>query len=82
MVPYTRLARLGLLRRLREIAAPALDAYGLSGARLAFQQYSGNVIFRVQAPGLAPLKGEHPLYTPDRYNLRILAISYTDTERG
>lgn len=79
MKPYKELTRLGLLRRLRRVAALALDAYGLTGARLTFQQYSGNVIFRADAPKAAPFKDGHRLYVPNRYNVRVLAISDTDT---
>jgi Ser/Thr protein kinase RdoA (MazF antagonist) len=75
MKPYDELTRLGLLRRLREVATTALDAYGLTGARLTFQQYTANIIFRVDAPGFAPIRDEHALYVPNRYALRILAIS-------
>ena len=54
MKPYNDLTRLGRLRRLRQLGEVALDAYGLSGARLTFIQYEGNVTFRVDNPGLVP----------------------------
>jgi hypothetical protein len=79
MKPYNELTRLGLLRRFREVATTALDAYGLTGARLTFQQYSTNVIFQADAPGSTPSRKGHSLYVPNRYALRILAISDTDT---
>jgi Ser/Thr protein kinase RdoA (MazF antagonist) len=79
MKPYRKLTRLGLLRRLREVATVALDAYGLTGARLTFQQYTANVVFRVDAPGHVPFRDEHSLYVPNRYALRVLAISDLDT---
>jgi len=78
MKPYNALTRLGLLRRLRELATLALGAYGLAGACVQFQQYSANVIFRVDAPGPAPLQPGN-LYVPNRYNLRVLAISDADS---
>jgi Ser/Thr protein kinase RdoA (MazF antagonist) len=79
MKPYKELTRLGLLRRLRPLAQTALAAYGLAGARLTFQQYTANVIFRVDVPGVASFRDENDPYVPDRYNLRILATSNTDT---
>ena len=79
MKRYDELTRLGLLRRLRELATAALDAYGLTGARLTFQQYSANVVFRVDAPGHVPFRDEQSLYVPNRYALRVLAISDLDT---
>lgn len=78
MKPYRALTRLGLLRRLRGLASQALGAYGLAGARLTFQHYSGNIIFRADAPG-APAAAPGQLYVPGRYNVRVLAISDTDT---
>ena len=33
MKPYNELTRLGQLRRIRQLAEAALDAYGLNGAR-------------------------------------------------
>jgi len=79
MKAYKELTRLGLLRRLRTLAQIALDSYGLTGARLTFQQYSANVIFRVDVPELTPTGDRIGLYVPNRYNLRILAINDTDT---
>jgi Ser/Thr protein kinase RdoA (MazF antagonist) len=55
-----------------------LDAYGLAQAHLTLEQYSANIIFRVDAPGPAPIR-EAQLYVPDRYSLRVLAINDTDT---
>lgn len=43
MKPYDQLTRLGRLRRMRRLAQAALDRYGLTGARLTFFQYEGNV---------------------------------------
>ncbi|HNS50174.1 MAG TPA: phosphotransferase [Anaerolineae bacterium] len=77
MKPYHALTRLGLLRRLRPLAGLALRAYGLAGARLTFQHYSGNIIFRADVPGVLARPGA--LYMPGRYNLRVLAIDDTET---
>jgi Ser/Thr protein kinase RdoA (MazF antagonist) len=75
MKPYGELTRLGRLRRLRQLAEIALGAYGLSGARLTFLQYEGNVIFRVDAPGAAPITGRQGPYLENRYLLRVLTTS-------
>ena len=56
MKPYDELTRTGRLRRLRKLAEVALWEYGLSDARLTFQHYEGNVIFRVDVPGPAPAR--------------------------
>jgi Ser/Thr protein kinase RdoA (MazF antagonist) len=78
MKPYNELTRLGRLRRLRQLAQVALKAYGLTGARLTFLQYEGNVIFRVDAPRPVPLTGKKGPYIENRYVLRILTTSDTE----
>jgi len=75
MKPYEKLTRLGRLRRLRKLAEVALDEYGMTGANLTFQHYGGNVIFRVEMPGLGSSKDECGYYIPNRYNLRILTMN-------
>jgi Ser/Thr protein kinase RdoA (MazF antagonist) len=75
--PYDELTRLGRLRRLRQLARVALEAYGLTGSRLKFLHYEGNVIFRVDAAGPAPVKGKGGPYLENRYVLRILTTSDT-----
>lgn len=75
MKPYDELTRLGRLRRLRKLAQAALEAYGLTGARLTFLQYEGNVVFRVDAPGSLPIARRNGPYVEDRYLLRVLTTS-------
>ncbi len=75
MKPYNKLTRVGRLRRLRRLAQAALEAYGLSGARLNFLQYEGNVIYRVDMPGSIPNVNEIKPYIKNRYVLRILTTS-------
>ena len=70
MKPYQELTRSGRLRRLRKLAEIALKHYGLDDARLTFQHYEGNVIFRADDPG--PDTAEDSIFVPNRYNLRIL----------
>jgi Ser/Thr protein kinase RdoA (MazF antagonist) len=75
MKPYNKLTRVGRLRRLRRLAQAALEAYGLTGARLTFLQYEGNVIYRVDIPGSTPDANELGSYINNRYVLRILTTS-------
>jgi len=72
MKSYRELTRRGRLHRFRELAGLALDAYGLTGARLSFVQYGDNVIYRVDAGSLAVIDGSP--YVQNRYLLRILAM--------
>jgi Ser/Thr protein kinase RdoA (MazF antagonist) len=58
MKPFDELTRLGQLRRIRQLAETALDAYGLKGANLTFQQYSANIVYRVDVPGAIRREGE------------------------
>jgi Ser/Thr protein kinase RdoA (MazF antagonist) len=82
MKPYNELTRLGQLRRIRKLAEAALGAYGLSGARLTFLQYTANIIYRVDVPGPAPVvRGQSP-YVPNRYLLRVLYTSHWEGIKG
>jgi Ser/Thr protein kinase RdoA (MazF antagonist) len=73
MKPYDELTRKGQLRRLRRLAEQALEDYGLGGAKLTFQHYEGNAIFRVDVDG--PVQDECGIYVPNRYNMRILSMN-------
>jgi Ser/Thr protein kinase RdoA (MazF antagonist) len=80
--PYNQLTRLGQLRRIRQLAGAALEAYGLNGARLAFVQYSANIVYRVDVPGLAPVESGRSPYVPNRYLLRVLYTSQWEGVKG
>ncbi|KPK89010.1 MAG: hypothetical protein AMJ88_18185 [Anaerolineae bacterium SM23_ 63] len=82
MKSYNELTRLGQLRRLRQLAEVALDAYGLTNSRLVFLHYEGNVVFRVDAQHPAVVVDKVNPYVPNRYVLRILSISDADTIRS
>jgi len=83
MKPYDQLTRLGRIRRLRKLAEKALEAYSLSGARLSFQHYEGNLVFRVNTTGIHdPHFSPDPAYVPHRYNLRIHTTSNIDGIHG
>lgn len=45
MKPFDELSYRGRLRRLRKQAQAALDAYGLSDAKVKFLNYSGNTAY-------------------------------------
>lgn len=77
MKPYRELTRRGRLSRLRELANKALVPYGLDGARLTFLQYFTNIIYRVDVPGSSSQIAGSP-FSPDRYVLRIHALSDND----
>lgn len=72
MKPYSELTRNGRLRRMRKLAELALDEFGLSGAKLTFQHYGGNIIFRVDVAGFKA-NGDD-LFVPNRYSLRVLSM--------
>ncbi len=77
MKPYSELTRLGQLRRMRKLAEVALEEYGLSGEKLTFQHYEGNVIFRVDVLDTSSGK-DNGIFVPNRYNLRILSMNDPD----
>ena len=72
---YQELTRLGRLRRLRKLAETALTHYGISDARLTFQHYGGNVIFRVDELDPVAPYNDGEFFLPNRYNLRILSMN-------
>jgi Ser/Thr protein kinase RdoA (MazF antagonist) len=81
MKPYNQLTRLGQLRRLRRLAEVALVKYGLTDAKLTFQHYEGNAIFRVDLPN-APATQVDDIFVPNRYNLRLLSMNDPETTEG
>ena len=81
MKPYHELTRRGQLRRLRKLAETALPEYGLDGAKLTFQHYEGNAIFRVDLPD-APVEQDDDVFVPNRYNLRLLSMNDPEATAG
>jgi Ser/Thr protein kinase RdoA (MazF antagonist) len=73
--PFNELTRLGRLRRMRHLATSALPYYGLTGGRLAFIQYEGNVVFRVDAPAGTRSVRSPGRQKPESYMLRIHTVS-------
>jgi Ser/Thr protein kinase RdoA (MazF antagonist) len=82
MKPYDELTRLGRLRRMRQLAATALEAYGLPGARLTFLQYFANITYRVDVPGLVLQGDSSGPYVPNRYLLRVLCTNHWEAVKG
>lgn len=82
MKPYGELTRRGRLRRIRQLADAALDAYGLRGARLTFLRYFANITYRVDVRGKVSQKGGPGPCVPNRYLLRILATNYWEAVKG
>lgn len=82
MKPYNELTRLGQLRRIRQLAEAALDAYGLRGARLTFVQYTANIIYRVDVPSPGPNANGPGFYVPNRYLLRVLYTNHWEGVKG
>jgi len=80
MKPFEELTRRGRLRRYRQLAQVALDAYGLTGARLRFIRSAGNVTFRVDASDQAPLGGASERYYRNHCVLRIHEPGYQTPE--
>jgi Ser/Thr protein kinase RdoA (MazF antagonist) len=76
MKPYRELTQLGRLRRLRQLAGVALDAYGLGGARLTLLRDAGNTLFRVWAADPTPAAAANDVYEEGQYLLRIHEPGY------
>jgi Ser/Thr protein kinase RdoA (MazF antagonist) len=80
MKPFEELTYRGKLRRLRQVACAALDAYRLTGAQFTLITNTGNSIFRVYAPNPAPVKVAHELFFDNQYVLRIHQPGYQTAE--
>lgn len=71
MKPYAELTRLGRLRRMRQLAEAALEAYGLSGAQLQILRQAGNTLYRVYNPYPKSWQISGALFEPGQYLMRI-----------
>jgi hypothetical protein len=63
MKSFDDLTYTGRIRRIGQLAQAALNAYGLSDARISLLRQSANTLFRVQAAS-PTLTGQEDLYTP------------------
>jgi len=71
---YENLTSLGRLRRTRQIAWGALEAFGFTEARLRFIVDAGNFLYRVKTVGALPKEGS--LYVKNCYLLRLHLPGY------
>lgn len=79
MKPFKELSCLGRIRRMRQLAQVALNAYGLSDVRFKLLRQAGNTLFRVNEVNPIPTTNVE-LYTPGQYMLRIHQPGYQTTE--
>ena len=75
MKPFEELTYLGRLRRMRQFAWNALQAYGMSDLQLKFFRQVGNTLFQVNATIPTPTTKTN-LYAPGQYLLRIHMPGY------
>jgi Ser/Thr protein kinase RdoA (MazF antagonist) len=69
--PYDELTRLGRLRRMRQLAEAALEAYGLGGTPLRFYMQAGNTLYRVFGSDPQAAQSDADLFEPGQCLLRI-----------
>jgi len=79
MKPFEELSYLGRIRRMRQLAQAALNAYGLSNVRFQFLRQAGNTLFRVNEAN-PTLTTKPELYTQGQYMLRIHQPGYQTAE--
>ena len=70
MKPFEELTYKGKIRRMRQLAQSALNAYELTDIRLRFLRQAGNTLFRVNE-ARPSLISKADLYAPGQYLLRI-----------
>lgn len=75
MKPFEELTYQGRIRRMRQLAQCALNAYDMADTRIKFLRQAGNTLFRVNeaTPGLI---SKADLYVPGQYLLRIHEPGY------
>jgi Ser/Thr protein kinase RdoA (MazF antagonist) len=74
--PFEELTQRGRVRRYRQLAQVALEAYGLSDARLTFIRDAGNITFRVVAPRSGSGSVGRERYAQNRFVLRMHQPAY------
>ena len=80
MKVYEALTHRGKMRRIRGMAREALDAYGLTGARLRLIVDQGNISYRVKAENPPGVEEENDLYEDGCYLLRLHQPGYQKGE--
>jgi len=76
MIAFDQLTHLGRLRRIRQVAQAALNAFGIEG-RFKLLRLAGNTLYRVYA---APGELASSLFEPGQYLLRVHEVGYQTTE--
>ena len=71
MKPFNELTRFGKIRRFRQLASAALEAYELESAPFKLARLAGNAVFRVTASCKNHITADARPYEKDRYLLRI-----------
>lgn len=76
MLAYDELTHLGRLRRIRQLAQAALDAFGIAG-KFELLRQTGNILYKVHTAS-----GETPssLFVPGQYLLRVHEPGYQAPE--
>ena len=80
MRAFEELTSLGQARRVRKLVKSALEAYGLSDARIKLVAHWENTTFRVDAPDSSPSGNANCPYIPGRFLLRIHRPDYQNAE--
>jgi len=75
MKPFEKLTYLGRVRRMRQFARPALNAYNLTDFQLGFLRQVGNTLYKVKEVKPTLITKDN-LYTSGQYLLRIHQPSY------
>ena len=79
MKPFEELSYQGRIRRMRQLAQVALNAYGLPDARFKFLRQAGNTLFRVNELNPGP-SSKVDLYIQGQYLLRVHQPGYQARE--
>jgi Ser/Thr protein kinase RdoA (MazF antagonist) len=75
MKPFEKLTYLGRVRRMRQFARPALNAYNITDFQLGFLRQVGNTLFRVNEANPTFITKAN-LFAPGQYLLRIHQPGY------
>jgi Ser/Thr protein kinase RdoA (MazF antagonist) len=80
MKPFNELTRLGLIRRMRQLAIVALTRYGVDEARFYLVRQAGNTLFRVRTSNLSSPEAPDGLFVEGQYLLRVHEPGYQEPE--
>jgi Ser/Thr protein kinase RdoA (MazF antagonist) len=80
MIPFNELTPRGRILRLRKQAQAALDAYGLSKAKMKYLGYTGNAHYQIDTSHYAPRESDEGTYWENHYILRLHQPKYQTIE--